>query len=91
MLPVNHILENEHVIAFYHPRPSASTHILIVPKYPHKNIAMLTRNESAVIVSVFEAADKVAQLLSLGNTYRITVNSGEYQDVMQVHFHLTVD
>ena len=82
------IYENEYVVAFHHPKPSYETHVLIVPKIKLENIVELA-DHPEISSEIFKKVKAVVQKLKLDHkSYRVIVNSGEYQDVKQVHFHL---
>lgn len=90
LIPVDKIVENDRVIAFYHPVKHWEQHILIVPKRAVKNFLSIdleqTRDRN-LLVAIFVMAIEVAKKQGL-EKFTILVNGGEYQDVPQVHFHL---
>lgn len=88
-IPVNRLYETELVLAFYHPKPSYPTHILIVPKRQIQSLFALTEADAPVLRDVIQATQHLAQTLALEEKgFRLTVNGGAYQDVMQIHWHL---
>lgn len=91
-LPLSQLRENENVIAFFHPDPSYPFHVLIVPKRPIASIMELKHNEYDCLVDVFEIAKSLVQEYQLDeHGYRLIVNSGKYQEVSQLHFHLVTE
>ena len=89
LLPVNKIYETDLVIAFHHPRPSHSTHILIVPKRPIRSLMALTRTDMPVIQDVMITAQHMVKTFGLEESgFRLIVNGGAYQDIQQLHWHL---
>jgi histidine triad (HIT) family protein len=91
-IPVNKLHETEHVVAFYHPKPSYPLHILIVPKRRIQSLLALTDADTAVVQEVIKTAQYLAQTLALEEKgFRLIVNGGAYQDVMQIHWHLISD
>ena len=89
LLPVNRLYETETVIAFHHPRPSHTVHILIVPKRSIKTVLDIDESDMPLFRDVVLAAQHLVRELQLQETgYRLMVNGGKYQDVGQVHFHL---
>jgi histidine triad (HIT) family protein len=91
-LPVNRLYETERVLAFCHPQPSHRVHVLIVPKQAIPSVLALTAEHGPLLQDVFTTAQEVVKLLELEtNGFRLVVNGGAYQDVMQVHWHLIAD
>lgn len=89
IIPVDKLYETDHVVAFYHPKPSHSTHVLIVPKRAIENLLAIDDADARYVLEVISAAQHVVKLLKLEESgYRLVVNGGSYQDVKQVHFHL---
>lgn len=91
-LPLRRLRETDSAVAFWHPRPSYGVHVLIVPKRALASLADLptgTPNPAAELLAVAVA---VARDLGLAHgRYRLILNGGAYQDVKQVHLHLTAD
>ena len=91
-MPVDKLHETELVMAFHHPKPQHKTHILIVPKRALRSLMALKDEDMAVVNDVFRTAQKLVEKLQLEEGgFRLTVNGGAYQDVMQIHWHLTAD
>jgi histidine triad (HIT) family protein len=92
LIPVERLYETDWVVAFYHPKPSHKTHILIVPKRPIRSLVALTDADAPVVHDVITTAQHLVQKLGLEKQgFRLTVNGGAYQDVMQIHWHLLSD
>ena len=87
-IPVNRLRETDTLIAFYHPSPSYPVHILIVPKIARRNIESISATDSDLLLDVFTTVQSIAGELHL-SAYRLICNGGDYQDVPQLHFHLT--
>ncbi len=92
LLPVHRLLETDRLIAFYHPKPVAPTHVLIVPKIPIRSLDSLTPEQLSIISEIADLAKQLVVKLNLNSGgYRLNVNGGSYQDVQQMHFHLISD
>ena len=92
LIPVDRLHETERVVAFYHPKPSHKIHILIVPKRKIRSLLALTETELPVVQDVIVATQHLVKKLELQEGgFRLVVNGGAYQDVMQVHWHLISD
>ena len=88
-IPVNRLRETDTLLAFHHPRPSYSTHILIVPKRMLHSLADLKAEDQDFLTDVFRVSQGLVDEFDLANKgYRLIVNGGKYQDVPQLHFHL---
>ena len=91
-LPVQRLRETRSLIAFYHPQPTYSVHILLVPKKALASLSALTPADAPFLVDLFQTVqDLVKELCLEGGGYRLIVNGGRYQDVPQLHFHLVAD
>ena len=53
IIPVERLRETKTLIAFHHPKPSYSFHVLIVPKKAVKTLADLDPNDSAFLTDLF--------------------------------------
>lgn len=92
LLPVKKIIDNKYVVAFWHPKPSHNTHVLIVPKRSIKSLATFDENDEEYIVESLKVAKTLSKALDLENDgYSLIVNGGKKQEVAQLHFHLVSD
>lgn len=92
LIPVDRLYETERVVAFHHPKPSHQTHILIVPKHQIRSLLALTAAELPIVQDVIFTTQHLVKELALEESgFRLVVNGGAYQDVMQVHWHLISD
>jgi len=90
LMPVHKLHETDLVVAFAHPKPAYPVHILIVPKRSIANLLMLDGADYTVLCDVVLVAQHLVRELQLDKQgYRLVVNGGAYQDVQQLHFHLT--
>lgn len=77
-------------MSFYHPRPTWSPHILLVPKRGIPSFVALRPKDYVLVVDIVRLAeDIVARLAPVAASYVLLVNGGALQDVGQLHFHLT--
>ena len=92
-IPVQKIVEDSDMLAFYHPSPAWETHILIVPKKSVDTFERMIDENGQHRRLVFRIL-QIAQTIMAENDiprYRIVVNGGIRQDVQQVHFHLITE
>ena len=89
LLPIDKILENDKAFAFWHPKPSYNTHILIVPKKSIKNMGSIEDSDLEYLAECFSLINKIVIKLQLEQGgYSVTANGGGRQEVNQLHFHL---
>ena len=91
-IPVKRLHETETLMAFHHPKPSHTIHILIVPKRQRASLMTLTDADADFMQDLLVAVQVLVRQFNLDTTnYRLIVNGGDYQDVPQLHFHLVSD
>ena len=89
LLPVKKLVDNDKVIAFWHPKPFWEKHILIVPKRPIKKLTMVSEEDFPYIDEVYRAVRKIVTDLGWEEGgYSLITNGGSRQEVNQLHFHL---
>ena len=78
--------ETDNVLAFYHTKPSWTTHIVIVPK---EHIINLLEADPEIIKEIFEVAQWIIREQKFNESnYKIITNGGSFQDSQHLHFHL---
>jgi histidine triad (HIT) family protein len=89
-IPSKKVFENEDVVAFYDIAPQAPFHAVIIPRAHIASAAEITKDNSALVARVFEAAAVIAAQQGLSDGFRIVTNCGEKagQTVGHLHFHL---
>ena len=91
-LPVDRLAETETLIAFHHPDPSYTTHILLVPKRKYRSLMDLPSADVDFMRDLFDTVKTLVQEFGLKyRGYRLIVNGGDAQDIPQLHFHLISD
>lgn len=86
------LIENDLVVAFYHPQPVHKVHILIIPKKKIESLMSITSADFPIVNEIIMISQKLVTQLNLGKSgFRLLVNGGAYQDVKQIHFHLISD
>jgi histidine triad (HIT) family protein len=87
--PAYHLLSTKTLVAFQHPNPEYSVHILLVPKRPIANVLDLTPTDKDFMIDLFQSVRVLVHEHGLEQTgYRLIVNGGPYQDFPYLHFHL---
>jgi histidine triad (HIT) family protein len=88
-IPVNRLRETPTLLAFPHPKPSYSLHILLVLKRDLKSLTDLTSADADFLVDLFETVKMLVEQFDLeGSGYRLIANGGRNQEVPHLHFHL---
>lgn len=88
-IPVKRLRETETLLAFHHPQPSYSVHILLVPKLPFSTLLDVPPDATDFLHDLFETVQSLVREFNLEQSgYRLITNGGAYQDVPHLHFHL---
>lgn len=89
-IPADIVVEDDKVVAFRDIDPKAPTHVLVIPREHHNNVADLTRDNPELAAAVLGVTAEVAQLETLEKGYRVVTNTGSDggQSVNHVHFHV---
>ena len=87
-VPAQVVHESERTLAFRDLAPAAPTHVLVVPREHHADLAALVAADPALAGEVLQAATDVARQEGLSGGYRLVVNTGA--DAGQSVFHLHV-
>jgi histidine triad (HIT) family protein len=88
LLPVRRVAETSGALAFHHPRPVRSPHVLVIAKRPIASLMRLRESDAGWLRELLELADRAAMVVKLRDGYSLEVNGGAFQDVAQMHFHL---
>ena len=91
-IPADRLDETETLIAFHHPDPSYTTHILLVPKRKYRSLLDIPSDDIEFMRDLFSVVRDLVTELGLENGgYRLIVNGGDTQDIQHLHFHLISD
>ena len=86
--PARIVLDTAEVLAFHDIRPSAPTHVLVVPR---RHVASLWELEQRELAGhLLHACAEVARLQKLERGFRVISNNGRDggQEVEHLHFHV---
>jgi histidine triad (HIT) family protein len=89
-IPIERLRETETLLAFYHPKPAYTFHVLLVPKNSIASLKELDARNSVFLADLYSTVQSIVDEFHL-SAYRLIVNGGEYQDFPQLHFHLISD
>jgi histidine triad (HIT) family protein len=89
-IPSTKVLETDRAYAFRDLAPQAPTHVLVVPKEHHADLAALSAADPGLLADVVAAAVAVAGQEGLTGGYRVLTNTGpdSGQTVFHVHLHV---
>jgi histidine triad (HIT) family protein len=89
-VPAEMVAETDRTLAFRDIAPQAPTHVLVVPRDHHPDVAACAQSDPALLGEVMAAAVAIAQREGLDGGYRLLTNSGEDagQTVHHLHVHV---
>lgn len=90
-VPAEMVAESGRTIAFRDINPQAPTHVLIVPKDHHPDLAALASADGGVLAELAAQAGRVAEAEGIADSgYRVVFNTGAGagQTVFHVHAHV---
>lgn len=89
LLPVRWITRRPDLLAFHHPLPGYSIHIVLIPRPVRSGLSELGAHDGLLLVAVFQLFAVFAEQFQPHLAgLRLVVNGGEYQDVSVLHFHV---
>jgi histidine triad (HIT) family protein len=90
VIPVKRLRETNTLMAFHHPKPAYTFHVLLVPKKAVPSLKHLDPTDTSFFTDLYSMVQTLVDDFQLP-AYRLIVNGGEYQDFPQLHFHLISD
>ena len=89
-VPATVVAETERTVAFRDVSPQAPTHVLVVPREHHDDLAACAAADPGLLSDVLVAAVAVAQDQGLSGGYRVLTNTGADagQTVHHLHVHV---
>lgn len=87
-IPADVVRETDRTVAFRDINPQAPTHVLVIPRVHHQDVAELAE-DGALLTAVLQEAAAVAAQEGL-DSYRVVFNTGAGagQTVFHVHAHV---
>ena len=82
--------ETATTLAFRDIDPQAPTHVLVVPRAHHRDVAALSADDPELLADLFRAVTEVAEQEGVGGRFRLVLNTGAEagQSVFHVHAHV---
>ncbi|MGZ9222032.1 MAG: HIT domain-containing protein [Anaerolineales bacterium] len=90
VIPVKRLRETDTLLAFHHPKPDYQFHVLLLPKKAVPSLMEFDPTDITFLTDLYSTVQSLVEEFQLP-AYRLIVNSGEYQDFPQLHFHLISD
>jgi histidine triad (HIT) family protein len=90
-VPATQVLESDRTLAFRDVNPQAPTHVLVIPKEHHADVAALAKAGGGLLDEVIAQAHEVARAEGVSETgYRVVFNTGgdAGQTVQHAHAHV---
>ena len=90
-IPATTVLETDRVLAFRDINPQAPTHVLVIPKTHHPDVAAPAAADAALLGEVIGTVQQVAAAEGVAEAgYRVVFNTGVQagQTVPHVHGHV---
>jgi len=90
-VPAKRVAESGRTVAFRDINPQAPTHVLVIPKDHHPDLAALASSDGGLLAEVAVQAHRVAEAEGLADSgYRVVFNTGPEagQTVFHVHAHV---
>ena len=89
-VPATLVAETDRTIAFRDISPQAPTHVLVVPREHHADLAACADADPGLLADVLRAAVDVARQEGLDGGYRVLSNTGRDagQTVHHLHVHV---
>ncbi len=89
-IPADVVHEGPRTLAFRDVSPQAPTHVLVVPRDHHPDLAALASADPVYLAEVLVAATQVAEQEGLTGGYRLVANTGDDggQSVHHLHVHV---
>ncbi|MBB6121995.1 histidine triad nucleotide-binding protein [Nocardiopsis algeriensis] len=90
-VPAEIVREGERTVAFRDINPQAPTHVLVIPRDHHENVAEAAAQDSGLVDAVVRDAHEVAVQEGIADSgYRLVFNtgSGAGQTVFHLHGHV---
>jgi histidine triad (HIT) family protein len=89
-IPATVVAETDRTLAFRDVTPQAPTHVLVVPREHHADVAAVADADPGLLAEVMTAAVAVARQEGLDGGWRLVANTGDDggQSVHHLHVHV---
>lgn len=90
-IPADVVAGNDHAVGFRDISPVAPTHVLVIPRAHHANLAEVADAEPDTLVQMVRLARAIAEADGIAaDGYRLVANTGAaaHQTVFHAHLHV---
>lgn len=90
-IPADVVASNDHAVGFRDISPVAPTHVLVIPRSHHENLAAVAAAEPETLVAMVGLARLIAEADGVAEDgYRLVANTGAsaHQTVFHAHLHV---
>jgi histidine triad (HIT) family protein len=88
-IEVRKVWEDERVLAFHHPQPTAAIHVVVIPKAHVPSLLDPTVLDGALLVSMLTAIQAAARALGLDQTgFQVRANAAAPGVTPHMHWHI---
>jgi histidine triad (HIT) family protein len=90
-IPADIVADSEHALGFRDISPVAPTHVLVIPRGHHPNLAAVAESDPETLVAMVRLARSIADDEGVSaDGYRLVANTGAsaHQTVFHAHLHL---
>jgi len=88
-IEVRRVWEDERVLAFHHPRPTADVHVVVIPKAHVASILDPKALDGSLLSSMVQAIQEVARQLGLGQAgFFVRANAAAPGVTPHMHWHI---
>ena len=90
-IPADVVAGNDHALGFRDISPVAPTHVLVIPRAHHPNLAAVAESDPETLVGMVRLARAIAEADGVGGDgYRLVANTGAaaHQTVFHAHLHV---
>lgn len=89
-VPATVVAQTDRTMAFRDLTPQAPTHVLVVPRDHHDDVAALAHADAGLLAEVMATAVAVARSEGLDGGFRLVANTGDDggQTVRHLHVHV---
>lgn len=89
-LAVDRVFEDDHVLAFHHPRPAAQPHVVVIPKRHVPSLLAPEALDGQLLTSMLTAVQHAARTLSVdrGHGFYVRANAAAPGVTPHMHWHV---
>ncbi|MGM9988537.1 MAG: HIT domain-containing protein [Bacillaceae bacterium] len=88
-VPVEKVMETEHVLAFHHTNPFYEQHVVAIPKKHIASFVTVAEDERDIMVELLDVIQVIAkEFEATFGACTISTNIGDYQSNKHMHWHI---